>query len=154
MGKPKGTKEKNTKNNNSNLLEIDRRTIFDFATSELSQDAVLICLLACEETREETIRFLLENGLKEENGVDDFNIVKYESLRKQDNYIDVFMEFKDGDEKRHALIIEDKTDSEMHDQQMIQYIHQVASQIDSKTGEAKYDFIHFVFLFQLLYMLF
>lgn len=115
----------------------DKKTIFEYATSELSQDAVILWLLNDEGTREETVRFLLKNSLDKQYQVEDFTIKKIEKPKKQENYIDVFVEFTDTNGKRHALIIEDKTDTEMHDQQMIQYIHQVALQY-------KPDFIHFV----------
>lgn len=105
---------------------MERANIFRFAKKELSQDAVICSILAKEDSR--SIAFLQaminSRSICSENSLElpaSFTIV-HDSLRQQDGNIDIFLEISSGCE-RYAVIIEDKTDSSMHDRQMTQYLY-------------------------------
>ena len=94
--------------------------LFKFATSELSQDAFILWLLewanpkcatedkALHETAKEFVRLLLENKDLEIHSVD---------CKKQEHHIDVFAIVNE----EYALIIEDKTNTSEHSNQLKRY---------------------------------
>lgn len=94
--------------------------LFKFATSELSQDAFILWLLewanpecvtedkALHETAQEFVRLLLENKDLEIHSVD---------CKKQEHHIDVFAIVNE----EYALIIEDKTNTSEHSNQLKRY---------------------------------
>ena len=94
--------------------------LFTHATSELSQDAFILWLLewanpkcatedkALHETAQEFVRLLLENKDLEIHSVD---------CKKQEHHIDVFAIVNE----KYALIIEDKTYSSEHSNQVERY---------------------------------
>ena len=121
---------------------MERTNIFHFAKKELSQDAVICSILAKEDNR--SIAFLQaminNHPICSESSLElpaSFTVV-HDSLKQQDGNIDIFLEISSGCEK-YAVIIEDKTDTSMHDQQMTQYIFQKMS----KNGR-KYDGCFFI----------
>ena len=94
--------------------------LFKFATSELSQDAFILWLLewanpncatedkALHETAQEFVRLLLNNK--------DLTIKSVNTTR-QKNHIDVFAIVNE----KYAIIIEDKTDTSEHNNQLERY---------------------------------
>lgn len=111
--------------------------LFERATSELSQDAVLLWLLKESSVNKEVLSNLLGRNTKGEkvkntliNGIDAISEPK-----KQKHQVDISVEFTDMNKKKHIVLIEDKTGTELHNQQMIKYIAGIPSD---------YDFIHFV----------
>ena len=101
--------------------------LFKYATSELSQDAFILWLLewanpecatedkALHETAQEFVRLLLENK--------DL-IIETINTKRQKNHIDVFAIVND----KYAVIIEDKTDTSEHNNQMARYEKWVSQQ--------------------------
>ena len=101
--------------------------LFKFATSELSQDAFILWLLewadsecatedkALHETAQEFIRLLLNNK--------DLTI-KSVNTKRQKNHIDVFAIVNE----KYAIIIEDKTDTSEHNNQLERYEKWVTEQ--------------------------
>lgn len=98
--------------------------IFTFATKELSQDAFLCW----------SINWLTE-GLEQNNSLFQYGKAMLDLFlaeKKQNNYydvkvinqykkIDVLVMYKDKDKHSHALIIEDKTNTSEHGNQMLRY---------------------------------
>ena len=101
--------------------------LFTHATSELSQDAFILWLLewadsecatedkALHETAKEFVRLLLENKDLEIHSVD---------CKKQEHHIDVFAIINE----KYAIIIEDKTDTSEHNNQLERYEKWVTEQ--------------------------
>ena len=101
--------------------------LFKFATSELSQDAFILWLLewanpkcatedkALHETAQEFVRLLLENK--------DLEILSV-NCKKQEHHIDVFAIVNE----KYAIIIEDKTDTSEHNNQLERYEKWVTEQ--------------------------
>lgn len=101
--------------------------LFKFATSELSQDAFILWLLewanpkyaaedkALHETAQEFVRLLLNNK--------DLTIKSVNTTR-QKNHIDVFAIVNE----KYAIIIEDKTDTSEHNNQLERYEKWVTEQ--------------------------
>lgn len=106
-------------------LEMEKTNLFRFAKKELSQDAVICSILAKEDPRANAFLKAMINKypIESDTSIDlpaVFKIVP-DSLRQQDGKIDIFLEISE-DNAKYAVIIEDKTDTSMHDQQMTQYI--------------------------------
>ena len=91
--------------------------IFKWATKELSQDAIVAWLLANPETDTAFVKSLLKKKCPENFTIDD--------IETQKNSIDVLVTIKVDGEKQ-AIIIEDKTSTFLHDNQMLRYIKTVA----------------------------
>lgn len=101
--------------------------LFTHATSELSQDAFILWLLewadsecatedkALHETAQEFVRLLLNNK--------DL-IIKSVNTKRQKNHIDVFAIINE----KYAIIIEDKTDTSEHNNQLERYEKWVTEQ--------------------------
>ena len=102
--------------------------IFKWATKELSQDAIVAWLLANPETNTAFVKSLLKKKCPENFTIDD--------IETQKNSIDVLVTIK-VDGKKQAIIIEDKTNTFLHDNQMLRYIKTV-------TDKRKYSKIYFV----------
>lgn len=92
--------------------------IFDYATSELSQDAFLSWLFSWAENQYEknvlhncaieTLNLFMNTNLKKVNKVD---------VYKQEKHIDLIVSVDD----KYFLVIEDKINSSEHDNQLIRY---------------------------------
>ncbi len=102
--------------------------IFKWATKELSQDAIVAWLLANPETDTAFVKSLLKEKCPENFTIDD--------IETQKSSIDVLVTIK-VDGKKQAIIIEDKTSTFLHDNQMLRYIKTV-------TDKRKYSKIYFV----------
>ena len=106
--------------------------LFKWATKELSQDAVVAWLLNNDKIGKDFIKNLCPS-LEGEN-------FKISNIRTQYESIDVFVELELNDGKgTWAVIIEDKTDTYLHDNQMLKYI----KKIDNKKKYSKIIFVLF-----------
>ena len=131
----------------------DRPNIFEFATSELSQDAVLLYLADCynyEATKKIGEKFLQ---------IFDCNIDNLDKVYplKQFNKIDVLIVL-DYIDHYGLLVIEDKTESSFHDNQLERYKEFLDSrdefsdeQHEITPKKVKEEDIHFVYFKPLIY---
>lgn len=110
--------------------------LFSFATKELSQDAIIAWLInkSCVNGTDKTGRNFFCNLMGWETS-ENFEIT---NVIRQYKSIDVFVEIEKDDGKE-AIIIEDKTDTFLHDFQMLKYIGKIAEE-----KKFKYNKIHFV----------
>ena len=108
--------------------------IFNYAKKELSQDAVIACIL--NEPDQDSIRFI-QSML----GGDCPKKFEIKKVSMQDGKIDIFVEIEVSDvsgSHLEGIIIEDKTNTFLHDGQLKKYI-------DTKIcAKVKYDKIYFV----------
>lgn len=113
--------------------------LFSFATKELSQDAIIAWLInkSCVNATDETGRNFLCNLM----GWETSEKFKITNVIRQYKSIDVFVEIE-KDNRKEAIIIEDKTDTFLHDFQMLKYIGKIAE--EKEKGKIKYNKIHFV----------
>lgn len=111
-----------------NIKSNRDNNIFKWATKELSQDAIVAWLLANSKTGTAFVKSLLKKECPENFTIDD--------IETQKNSIDVLVTIK-VDGKKQAIIIEDKTSTFLHDNQMLRYIKTV-------TDKRKYSKIYFV----------
>ncbi len=112
--------------------------IFRYAKKELSQDAVITCILQEKDANaKEFIKSMLGTDCPS-----DFEIV---SVSNQEYRIDVFVKIKVADENGEhieAIIIEDKTNTFLHDDQLNKYID--AAEKSGKKNVKKYNNVYFV----------
>lgn len=108
-----------------------KQNIFNYAKKELSQDAVITCILNEKDNdAEDFIRSMLGEDCPKE-----FTI---ESVSNQKSRIDIFVKLKVG-EHYEAVIIEDKTNTFLHDNQLEKYIQAVG-----KKKKKEYEKVYFV----------
>ena len=118
--------------------------IFMWATKELSQDAVVAWLLANNGIGKAFVKSLLGD-----NCPDNFdNKCEIIDVETQRNSIDVLVTLKFDDEYQ-AIIIEDKTNTFLHNNQMLKYIEKVSKmkceyEENKKVKKKKYSKIYFV----------
>lgn len=99
--------------------------IFDYAKKELSQDAVITCILKeKDENAEKLIRLML--------GADDcpakFEIKEVKNqVSKIDVLVTIEVEDENGSKHLEAIIIEDKTNTFLHDDQLKKYVDAIAN---------------------------
>ena len=104
--------------------------IFQFATSELSQDAVICWLVACagaadgalRECGLEFVRTLVLHGRDDHRGP--CEVTDVSRPKRQYKHIDVYFQAT-VDGRRVSFVIEDKTDTETHGDQMERYAEEV-----------------------------
>lgn len=108
------------------------QNIFKFAKKELSQDAVIACIL--NEKDENSKKFLrdliIQNPLAGSEKPEFVKNLEFDVrvVEQQHNSIDVFCVIEEkGENRKYAVIIEDKTDSSIHDNQVIRYVCNVAN---------------------------
>ena len=114
------------------------QNIFKFAKKELSQDAVIACILnERDDNSKEFLKDLIIQNPLDGSEIPEFvNNREFEicDIDQQHNSIDVFCVIKEkSDKRKYAVIIEDKTDSSIHDNQVIRYVCNVAKE-GSYTG--------------------
>lgn len=117
------------------------QNLFCWATKELSQDAIIAWVL-CGENGKAFLKSLTSHKLTDNEKAlpEEFEI---EAVYAQDSAapsskIDIFVEIA-ADGKKYAIIIEDKTDSWIHDQQLLKYTHSVCQEKKQKRSrDAKY----------------
>ena len=126
--------------------------IFRYATKELTQDAVISCLLdAKNEISNDFLNdILLKSITKNTPKVEIKNIESVYTQGKEKNSdtlqsskdvptkADIFVVFLDNEENKHAVIIEDKVNTFLHSNQMQKYIDIV------KKSKNEFKYIHFV----------
>ena len=101
---------------------------FRFASSELSQDAFIIWLLEwanreysqADNELHKAAQAFVRLLLLPDDSKEDLQISSIK-CKSQDNNIDVLALIKDINNKQYAVIIEDKTDTTVHDNQLIRY---------------------------------
>lgn len=107
------------------------QNIFNYAKKELSQDAVITCILnERDDDAKDFIRSMLGEDCPKK-----FTI---ESVSNQKSRIDIFVKLKVG-EHYEAVIIEDKTNTFLHDNQLEKYIQAVG-----KKKKKEYEKVYFV----------
>ncbi|MBF1083939.1 MAG: hypothetical protein HXL43_06315 [Solobacterium sp.] len=102
--------------------------LFSFATSELSQDAFFCWSLNWLAVKEDTDNPYYKYGkamLDLFLGENKKDIYKEVKVLKQFNRIDVLVLFKDNQDNQYALIIEDKTNTSEHNEQIENYKNQL-----------------------------
>lgn len=105
----------------------DSNNLFMWATKELSQDAIVAWLLSMKDIGE----CFLKSLVKVLNKCALPNEFEISNIRTQHEKIDVLVDIKYTDEKTgnevtDAIIIEDKTDTFLHDYQMLKYIEKIS----------------------------
>ena len=116
--------EENTMTN----IEPKTNNLFNFATSELSQDAFFCWSLNWLAVKEDTDDPYYKYGkamLDLFLGENKKDIYKEVKVLKQFNRIDVLVLFKDNQDNQYALIIEDKTNTSEHNEQIENYKNQL-----------------------------
>ena len=118
--------------------------IFDYATSELSQDAFLCWLIACASCDEQTVQQLGLDFIQflydcDSKNTDSKKVEKLLMLKNQYKKIDVYFQAQIGG-KIVSFIIEDKTDTEMHSNQLKRYRDKVR---EDKIAEGEIKGIYF-----------
>jgi len=107
----------------------ERPNLFDYATSELSQDAFLCWLLQWADIKYEKVdsvlhqagmEFLKSISAKHEKDPFKEAISLHVEVRRQHRNIDVLVLISE-EEKQYVLVIEDKIDSFMHSEQLSRY---------------------------------
>ena len=114
--------------------------LFNFATSELSQDAFLCWSLNWLSVKEDTEDPYYKHGkamLDLFLGEHKKDIYKEVEVLKQFNRIDVLVLFKDNQDNQYALIIEDKTNTSEHNEQIEKYKEKLNEEL-SKRQDIKY----------------
>ena len=105
-----------------------RPNLFDYATSELSQDAFLLWLMewgkSCYKVEDNALHTISQRFIRRLlRKPDDFEITDIQ-LFKQQKHIDVLAIINN----QYAIIIEDKTDTHEHDRQISAYTQEVQKQ--------------------------
>lgn len=109
------------------------QNIFNYAKKELSQDAVITCILnERDDDAKDFIRSMLGEDCPKK-----FTI---ESVSNQKSRIDIFVKLKVG-EHYEAVIIEDKTNTFLHDNQLEKYIQAVG-----KKKKKEYEKVYLFYL--------
>ena len=103
--------------------------IFDYATSELSQDAFLCWLIACAACDEQPVQQLGLDFIQflydcDSKNTDSKKVEKLIMLKNQYKKIDVYFQAQVGG-KIVSFIIEDKTHTQMHGDQLRRYRKEV-----------------------------
>lgn len=112
--------------------------IFKYAKKELSQDAVITCILKEKDANAKAF-------IKSMLGTDCPSDFEFISVGNQEKKIDVFVKIKVADENGghlEAIIIEDKTNTFLHDDQLNKYIDVVEK--SGKKNVKKYEKVYFV----------
>lgn len=112
-----------------------KQNIFTYATSELSQDAFIAWLCAnydSKELGEVSKKFI---GLLAGESDGDATKISDVEVKKQHNHIDVLVLYKiDG--KQKVLVVEDKTYTKEHDDQIIRYVTEIKKEYKTLPDDA------------------
>ena len=116
----------------SNIREFEKPNIFNFATSELCQDAMFSWLIKWADdsfkTIDKQICLLGKKFLNRLTGIA-INEIKSVSIKRQWKRIDILVIINE----KELLIIEDKTGTSIHDNQLQKYKDIVNKKYDNKT---------------------
>ncbi|MBR3797915.1 MAG: PD-(D/E)XK nuclease family protein [Clostridia bacterium] len=114
--------------------------IFNFATSELSQDAVFAWLIQWADPkykdRDEKLFAIAQNFVKLLLGENDYAISSI-NVGRQWNNIDIWVEINDDT----FLVIEDKTNTSIHDNQLERYKNAVEKEYEGKRNKLYYAYV-------------
>jgi hypothetical protein len=107
------------------------QNIFDYATSELSQDAFISLLIAWFDSHDEELREISKDFIDSlyekhcQKKLLEFEVIR---IKQQRHFkIDVYFEIKDNNGRIIPFIIEDKTWTEPHSDQLKKYVQKVSS---------------------------
>ncbi|ETY71918.1 PD-(D/E)XK nuclease family protein [Bifidobacterium moukalabense] len=114
---------------NQNTEKPFSRNLFDYATSELSQDAFICWICAQFDSNDATVRTASQNLLHAFLGGNDNDPVGVKEIYRQKENIDVLLllQYK-GQE--FPIVVEDKTSSRYHNDQLDRYRTSAASIYD------------------------
>lgn len=117
------------------------KNLFEFATKELSQDAFLRWFL--ESWEDQDIRPHVIRFLEKATGLSDLK-TRLTSVRTtaQAAHIDILCDFALGDEK-HLLVIEDKTMSRDHNDQLNRYTKEIEGRKEWKHTQGKVHLLYY-----------
>ena len=118
---------------------MNQPNIFDYATSELSQDAFLCYMLAFGKEKYKKDfpnEYIAAHMFLEKCGIDKNEEIL--SIQRQVYNIDVLITTKN-----HILIIEDKTYTNEHDDQIIRYVRNMRSYNEKITSDKKIKVCYF-----------
>ena len=109
--------------------------IFDYATKELSQDAMICWLIRWSGERagtdeERALKSLGQNfvsAMLSKHNISLSGEIKTVEIHQQDHGIDVLTRIHDESGKQHVLLIEDKTGTKDHSNQLLRYCDAVRS---------------------------
>ena len=107
------------------------KNLFEYAKKELTQDAVIAWLLESGNIGKALLLNMcpqLKNDIQE-NGTEIEELV----VNTQTESIDILVEVKLSNGKTTAVIIEDKTDTYLHDFQMLKYIANTANKNENRS---------------------
>ncbi len=94
--------------------------LFDYATSELSQDAFIAWLCANYNSDDSQVKRASQAMLRKFIDVDDSSDISVVDVERQTYHIDILLTLEYKSEK-FQVIIEDKTNSKDHDNQIERY---------------------------------
>ena len=138
-------------------MSQDIPNLYDFATSELSQDATLAYILSWAKPEyrkqypslnrlgEQLLRSLIERAAKDNEELENITAIEQLEVGVQRDRMDVWAEIN----KRIFLIVEDKTDTHEHSDQMCRYVkvvrgygkHWIPAPVFVKTGNVSKAFL-------------
>ena len=127
------------------MSNLQKPNIFEYAKKELTQDAVIAWLLNCAMCDDEKYKTVgkkfaaLLLGKNEE----DIDKITVHSVDLQSSRIDVYTEIE-YEGKFYPVIIEDKTDTFLHSNQMKKYCEKVKEWIDAKKDKDKWENVTFI----------
>ena len=120
---------------------MNRPNIFNYATKELSQDAMICWFLECLNSEDEEyrklglnfVRFIFENEKIENAELFDETFPKTQ-YKKIDVYAEIVI-----NGTVHPVIFEDKTNTYLHNDQLYKYIEKIDSETKSKAGKKRFN---------------
>ena len=116
--------------------------IFEYATKELSQDAMICWLIdwsrqPANEDEERALKRLgreFVSAMLSKHGVSLSGDIECVEIHRQDHGIDVLARIRDESGTQHVLLIEDKTGTKDHSDQLVRYCNAVLSR-ETSVGE-------------------
>lgn len=114
------------------------KNLFDFATKELSQDAVICWLFDCYNSDNPLLKKASYNFINSLTGFDvGFGDIEGMIINQQEHKIDIAIEFwtigkKENEELHYFVAIEDKTNSSAQNQQLERYKNILCSVLSKK----------------------
>ena len=120
--------------------------LFDYATSELSQDAFISWLLMWGNEKYRNVDAALHSiackmineMIREKEDVEEQIEVRKVTIKQQEAHIDVLAIVNDTNDKQYAFIIEDKTDTSEHSKQLMRYTNYVREAYPNATVTCVY----------------
>ena len=131
---------------------MPKPNLFDYATKELSQDAIICWLIKWSGTQAENeseqalreVGHAFVDALLAKHGATLTGSVRCTEIHQQNLGIDVLARVRDED-ATHVLLIEDKTDSDEHSNQIERYYQKVLNG-DSELGKVRESSVRSIFL--------